>query len=189
MGSHRQAERGFTLGELLTTLAVVGISTALVVPSFDTVMSNNRRAAGVNQLVSTMHVARSEAITRNTQVTLCPSSDGQSCTAGTDWNDGWIYFADEDRDETVDAGEVVLGGGPGMGGRLDVQSTEFADYLAYRPNGRVLGSASAATNSGQFNFCDHRGEDFARVLLINTTGEPRLAGEGEAVDPDCPEES
>ena len=50
--------------ELLTTLAVAAISLALVVPSFDSVVSNNRRATAINQLVSTMHAARGEAINR-----------------------------------------------------------------------------------------------------------------------------
>ena len=66
----------------------------MVGTSYDSVVSNNRRATSINQLVSTMHAARSEAITRNVQVTLCPSGNGTTCTDGGNWGGGWIYAPD-----------------------------------------------------------------------------------------------
>jgi type IV fimbrial biogenesis protein FimT len=183
MDRRHRHHRGFTLTELLTTLTVAGIGAALVVPSFDTVVSNNRRAAAVNQLVSAMHAARSEAITRNTQITICPSSDAQNCDAA-DWQDGWIYFADADRDRTVDEGDSVLGAAPAPS-RLTITTAEFPDFLAYRPNGRVMAD-TPADNSGQFTFCDHRSATYARVVIVSSLGEPRLSEkQADGSDPVC----
>ncbi len=179
---HRQA--GFTVTELLTAVAVVGISLSLAVPGFQTVVNNNRRATAVNQLSSSLHIARSEAITRNVQVTICQSANGAACD-GAAWEDGWIYFADLDQDRILDAGEQLLGSVPAMSS-LEIDSDEFASFFVYRPNGRIMVN-TPAENFGQLTFCDKRGAEHARVLIINTSGYPRLSeyqmGGG---DPVCP---
>lgn len=179
---HRQA--GFTVTELLTTMAVVGISLSIAVPSFQTVVNNNRRATAVNQLSSSLHIARSEAITRNVQVTICQSADGDACD-GAAWEDGWIYFTDLDQDRVLDAGEQLLGGIPARP-TLDIDSDDFASFFVYRPNGRIMVN-TPAENSGQLTFCDDRGAEYARVLIINTSGYPRLSKyQMGGADPVCP---
>jgi type IV fimbrial biogenesis protein FimT len=175
-GAARQ--RGFTLGELLVTIAIMAILITIAVPSFESAVLNNRRANAVNQLVSTMHAARSEAVTRNQQVTICASSNGTSCTGG-DWQDGWIWFADANRDRQVDGGERVLGA-VGAARNIEITSDEFATFIAYRPNGRVM-AGTVADNTGQFSFCDRRGSDSARIVLVTPSGQPQLA-EGLAAD-------
>jgi type IV fimbrial biogenesis protein FimT len=160
------------MGELLTALAVIGISVSIAVPSFQTAMNNSRRTTAVNELVSTMHVARSEAITRNVQITVCPSASGDDCEA-VGWQAGWIYFTDANSDRAVDPGEQVLGSA-GEAPRLTITSAEFPAFLAYRPNGRIM-VANPAQNSGQLTVCDPRGAEHARVLIIGTSGQPRLS--------------
>jgi type IV fimbrial biogenesis protein FimT len=150
----RRLQHGFTLSELLTAVSVIGISLALVAPGFEAVTSNNRRATAINQLVNSLHVARSEAITRNSRVTLCPSTDGETCTGGSAWADGWVVFADLDGDQVLDADDIVLASAPRQT-RLTISSVEFSEVLSYRPNGRVMGETTD-DNSGEFVFCDHR---------------------------------
>lgn len=185
MTGQQHRARGFTLGELLTTIAVIGISLSLAVPSYQNVVRNNRRATAVNQLVSTLRMARSEAVTRNSQVTICMSSDGETC--GNDgWHKGWIVFPDADQDRQVDVGETVLGAGPVMRD-VTVDSSEFASFLAYRPNGRIMVDA-ADDNTGAFTFCDSRGAAHARVVIINATGQAALSEHmADGSDPECPE--
>lgn len=177
-------QNGFTLGELLMSIMVIGISVSVAIPGFQTAMNNSRRTTVVNELVTTMHMARSEAITRNVQVTVCPSSDGLNCAAVA-WEDGWIYFADDDGDRTVDAGEVLLGALPGNN-RLTINSVEYPAFIAFRPNGRAL-PANPPTNTGDVVVCDPRGAEFARVLIVGASGQPRLSEHmADGSDPVCP---
>ena len=179
-------QAGLTMTELLTALGVIAISLSMVGTSYDSVVSNNRRATTINQLVSTMHAARSEAITRNVQVTICPSSDGEACTDGADWGIGWMYFTDVDRDRVPNGDDVILGRSPATP-RLRITSDEFPAFLVYRPSGRVMAD-TPDDDSGQFTFCDHRGADFARVVIIGSSGQPSLSeAQADGSAPVCPE--
>jgi type IV fimbrial biogenesis protein FimT len=168
----RRKQRGFTLVELMTSLSVAGISLAIAIPSFTNMVNNNRRITAVNRIVTTMHSARSEAITRNQQVTVCASKNGTACD-GDGWNAGWLFFVDLDRDRAVDIGEPILGTGPAIP-KLDVDSSVFPSFFAYRPSGRIMG-ADVDANEGQFTVCDSRGADYARVLIVSQSGQPRLS--------------
>lgn len=87
----RPAQQGFTLIELMVTIAVVAILLGIAIPSFtDSTLASKLRTQA-NDLVAGAVLARSEAIKRNQTVTLCASSDGTSCT-GT-WSDGWIVIS------------------------------------------------------------------------------------------------
>ena len=175
-----------TLPELLTTMSIVAVSLAMAASSYDSVVSNNRRATSINDLVTTMHAARSEAITRNTQLTICPSSDGAACSDGGNWAVGWMYFTDVDQNRIPDGADIVLGSNPGTP-RITIASDEFPDFLVYRPNGRVMAD-TPDENSGQFTICDKRGPDDARVVFINSSGEPALSEtQADGSAPVCPE--
>lgn len=85
---------GFTLVELMVTLSVLVILTTIAVPSFQRAIANNRAAVGANELLAALQLARSEAVRRNSNASLCPSTNGTECTGGTDWSGGWILFHD-----------------------------------------------------------------------------------------------
>ncbi len=87
---------GFTLTELMITLAIVGILLTVGVPSLKTFMQGNQLIASTNELVSALHIARSEAIKLNSRVSICDSSDGKTCALTGDWSNGWIVFVDFD---------------------------------------------------------------------------------------------
>lgn len=89
-GSERN--QGFTLLELLVTLAVLAIILSWGVPGFMDVVRNGRATANANDFVTAMSFARSEAVKRGGRVTVCGSDDGASCNGN--WEDGWIVIAD-----------------------------------------------------------------------------------------------
>ena len=97
---------GFTLVELMITLVLVAILATIGVPSFMSLIANNRLTTQANELVSSLNLARSEAIKRNTRVTVCRSSTGTSC--GGTWSNGWIVFVDAGTAGSVDAGDEIL---------------------------------------------------------------------------------
>jgi type IV fimbrial biogenesis protein FimT len=102
---------GFTLVELLITILVAALLMALAIPAFHSFVENNRLAASTNQLVSALAVARSEAIHRRENVTLCsstnPAAAVPTCAASTSWETGWIAFTDRNGNGII---EVPPGG-------------------------------------------------------------------------------
>jgi type IV fimbrial biogenesis protein FimT len=180
----RTAQYGFTLGETLATLSVVGIALALAVPELHSVTANNRRAAAVNDLVSTMHLARSEAVMRNQRVTVCASLDGKSC-AGHSWEQGWIAFIDSDGDGQRAGAETIIDHVPSLAGmRLD--SAQFGNALTYRPDGRAMGP-TPDISTGEFTFCEAGAETATRVVAVRANGLPSLSGHGRDGKPAaCP---
>ncbi|MES2820549.1 MAG: GspH/FimT family pseudopilin [Pseudomonadota bacterium] len=70
MGRSSQSH-GFTLIELMITVAIVGIFVAVAVPSFINFVSNNRTESASNELLSFMQYARSTAVQNKASLTAC----------------------------------------------------------------------------------------------------------------------
>ncbi len=83
-------QRGFTLLELMITVTIIAIITGLAIPSFSDTILKSRLTSQARDLLAGSLIARSEAIKRNQTVTLCASSNGNSCS-GT-WANGWIVI-------------------------------------------------------------------------------------------------
>lgn len=128
---------GVTLIELVITLSIAAILMTIAVPSFQDLMRNNRTAAQVNEFLTTLNLARSEAVKRGAQLSVCASDDQEKCTEGTDWAVGWILFVGDD--PKADPLEI-LRVWPAMAG---VQSftadagTEDASQVTFRGTGQA----------------------------------------------------
>lgn len=98
--------QGFTLVELMVTVAVLAILVAVAVPSFASISNRNRLSALANDVVSSLQTARMEALRRGQRVVLCRSSDGATCSTGNPWN-GWIVFTDADGNNAPGSGDIL----------------------------------------------------------------------------------
>lgn len=88
-----QALRGFTLVELMVTIAVMAILLGIAIPSFTEMTLSSKLRSYANDLVASANLARGEAIKRNAVVTLCVSTNGTSCAASGGWEQGWIVLS------------------------------------------------------------------------------------------------
>ena len=165
-------QKGYTLIELMTTLAVAAVLISVAMPGMQSFRQNSQMTGTANELLSTMHLARNTAVTSNLRVTLCASSNGDNCEAVA-WDEGWIAFIDRDSDQNVDDDETVLRAGAGDDD-LSISSSQYPTFLMYRPNGRVMRNA-VNENTGQFNVCDDRGANHARAVILDLSGRPRVA--------------
>lgn len=84
-GLAERTQRGFTLVELMVTVAVLAIIMALAVPSFTGLIRSNRLTGAANELIAAVQLTRSEAVRLNGGVSLCRSDDGATCASGGNW--------------------------------------------------------------------------------------------------------
>lgn len=180
-GSDIQRAAGVTLVEALITLALVAILGALAVPAFSDMKLNAQRTAAVNDFLHAVFLARSEAIKRGAIVTLCRSQDGKRCAdPDTPWAAGWIVVADSPGGQTEHGRpdeSVIAVYGAWQGGTI----TSNRPLYAFRP------TVQAMVN-GTIVFCDKRGAQHARAIIISHTGRPRVAKRDSSGRPlPCPQ--
>ena len=169
-----QDNSGFTLVELMVTLAIAIILLSVGVPSFTQTIQNNRLTTAANKLVSATNLARGEAIKRGTRVTVCKSSDGATCVAGGDWAQGGIIFTDGDNDAAFTAGsEELLRVAAGLGNNLTLTgAANVANYISYVGSGqsRLTTADGGSFQTGTVSLCDDRTGNFIKDITLSTTG-------------------
>ena len=106
----RSSYSGFTMLELMVIVAIVGILVAVALPSLRESVVRNARDSAVMNLMSSLALARSEAVTGSGWVSVCRSTNQTACagTAGADWSAGWIVFTDTGVAGTVDGSDAIV---------------------------------------------------------------------------------
>lgn len=167
MQTHASRQLGFTLIELMVTIGIAALLLGIAAPSFREMAVRNRLSTYTNELISTINVARSEAVRRGTTVTICSSKDAASC-AGT-WNDGWIVFVDLNDDKARDPKtEVLVKAFEALAPNYSLGTDAvFATSMTYRSDG-------SASNTGMFAFCHDDEIEGSRALIV-TPLRPRVA--------------
>jgi type IV fimbrial biogenesis protein FimT len=156
-------QRGFTILELMMTIAVIAVIAGFAAPSFLASIRANRIVTDNNELISTLAFARSEAIKRGQRVTVCPSADQATCAASGGWEQGWIVFLDPTGIGTVDAGEPVLRVWDALEGTTIRAAGSFSDWVSFVGSGETRATPN---NSDSFYVCGSDG-DTARGRTIN----------------------
>ena len=178
-------QSGFTLIELLVVLAIAIIITTTAVPSFRSFIQNNRISTSAHQFVSSLNLARSEAVKRGERVTMCKSSNSSTCSNAGGWEQGWIVFVDNNDNGLREAGteelirtQGALGGSTTLAGQDDVDN-----HISYAGTGfaQLVSGGTLNINKSTLLLCDSRNfGDHARAIIISTTGSVRSTSATDA---------
>jgi type IV fimbrial biogenesis protein FimT len=164
----RSSQQGLTLIELMVTITVLAILVGTGVPAFASFINNSRMTSFVNATVATARLARAEAVRRNGAVTFCPSADMEVCSI-PEIAQAYIVFVDRGTPNARDvATDELLLVQSFPSNSVDVSITGDA-AIRYRQSGQSDGAYMLV-------FCDSRGAEHARTLLMVPTGRVQNLG-------------
>jgi type IV fimbrial biogenesis protein FimT len=146
--------KGFTLIELMITVAIMSILLSVGLPSFQSIIASSRLTAATNGMVSALQLARFEAIKQHKLVYVRAKGDIKD-----NWVKGWeVFVKGAEPFATFDALTTVT-----VTATYDGTSTST---IYYDESGR------AKPTGGHFTFCSDT--DF-RSVIVSSTGRVRTS--------------
>ena len=158
---HKQS--GITLFELMFTVAILGILTAIALPNFGSFTAQLRVDSEISELHRLLLVARNNAINLGQNVTICPLNSSASCVG--DWQGQLSVFTDANNNKKYEASlneQLIKVKGAVNDGDLLQYSR---DALTYTPAGRTTGFVT-----GTFDYCPHGYDDLSRGIVVVKIG-------------------
>lgn len=187
--------KGFTLIELMIAVSMAAIVLTFGVSGFQNLIREARAATHSSRLMAALNLARSEAIKRGIQVTVCkanlaaspPQCDTGKCNASTGsgcWENGWIVFADANGNGTLNdamdkgfctGGDCTIRIFETLPEGLTLRTGEHvAQWIAYQSPGTGLGSGTGTAVNDTFTLCTGEETAHARSIKINSIGRAQL---------------
>ena len=147
---------GFTILELMMAIAVAGVLAAVALPSYTNMVKNNCMTTSASSLVTSLQLAKSEAVKRRTTITVAPTKNsGDADYSSNEWGEGWTV---SDSSETIRIVELTCGIG---------STTVDGDDTS------VTYDSSGFTNTtSTFTICDDRTGETGREISVNSLGRP-----------------
>ena len=155
MKASHHSQAGFTLVELMVALVLAGLILTMAVPSFDTMIRNNRLAVQANQLIASLNYARTEAIKRKVNIDIVATAP----SASNEWGGGWTVKI---------SGGDTLKVFSALEGANTLDSSNNLSTYRYLPSGR-------SANIDTVDLCDDRTAETGRRISITATGRVNIA--------------
>jgi len=135
---------GFTVVELLCSLTIIAIISAIAAPSLGQMLEQNQQTQSTNQFLSAIHFARSNAVYAQSLTTIC--SGQAKCSSSTQWAGSLMVFSDSNGNGQLDTDEHIL--------RLETLADTHSwrwnrrnSYLQFEPDG------TTRAQNGTFTLC------------------------------------
>jgi len=194
----KKKTQAFTLLEVMIVVAIIGIITAYGLPRMKGFMTSTSLTSTTNDLVASLHLARSAAIRLQDKVVICSSANANTPapTCGsvlTEWHEGWIVFHDLNRNTFYDGADelfqvhhaaedndvtitpVALGASP----------TNIVNYISFGPPAGEPYVANGAGQSGIFRICTPDDPDVQRGVLVNFSGRISSTVDSTVINSSC----
>ncbi len=156
----------FILVKFIVAAVIAGILAAAVAPNMVNFIEDNRLTTRANALAADLRFARSEAIKRQENITVCRANHSfAACDTNTGaWSMGWII---------LDASGKILRAHQGLDYayslRGKVGDPDLADALVYTSSGTPL-----SLEIPSFQLCDQRGASYGKTIHLTATGHSRV---------------
>lgn len=160
-GFYKKYKSGFTIVELMVSIAIISILIAIALPNFSDFMIRTRVDNEISELHRLLLTARNTAINSEQNVTICPLGTGSTCDGN--WQNELSVFVDADSDGVLDNGEALVKTKDAIDSGDKLQFS--VNGLTYMPNGRLLVAAA-----NRFNYCPKDNQDLSRGIEVSSSG-------------------
>lgn len=159
---------GFTLIEVLITIAVLVILLAIAMPQLGRLIHDQRVKGASADLHASLVFARSEAIKRSKFVAVCAKNAASNdCQGSTNWSLGWLVFIDENGDGAVDNPATDILAKQDAIANVTFSGTDA--NVSYQRDGRMRASVAAFVVSSSVDSSIK-----ARCLNLDLSGRPNI---------------
>ncbi|QOL25769.1 GspH/FimT family pseudopilin [Thalassotalea sp. LPB0316] len=162
--------KGFTIIELMVTVAIIGIITAMAMPNMTEFIVRMRVDNEVTQIHSLTVLAKNYAVNSEEVVTICPLGSNNSCDG--DWKNEITVFIDVDGDAVYEAADqdaiIKVKEAIKEGDELDFPRSS----IRYSPTGRLTN-----VSNGTFEYCPKGYPDLSRGVTISRSGRAYLSSD------------
>lgn len=150
-------KRGFTLHELLITLAIIAITLSIAAPSLNKTIQNTRTKTATLALLEAIETTRSTAVFHNQNTILLATNKK--------WHEGWTLFVDRNSNGLVDTDEKVINVNEGLDAVKTKASSPMDSYVAFIGTGEGIQLTTRGFLAGNITICPQvKGEGYKLVL-------------------------
>ena len=156
---------GFTLTELIVTIAIAAILMAIAMPDLVTPVATTRLRTVAEEFANAIDVGRSNAILLRNTVTVCPRLATGGCQAGApDWNSGWVLFKDSDSNGQFGGNDTLLKVHSTISGHI-ILGAGNTNPIMIDETGAVISQTSGASNTRTIKLTDTRSGTALYVVI------------------------